>query len=147
MKAFKFTLMIAVVLLLTSTASFSQSNTVFKEGSVWVVSFIKLKANMGDEYLTSLKTTWKATQDEAVKQGLVLSYKILSGAASNPQDWDIMLMVEYKNLASMEGNDDKWEAIEKKVIGGEDAMKTINANRVNIREIYGGKMLREIIYK
>jgi hypothetical protein len=146
MKTIRISLLI-VMLLTAFSVTYAQSPQVYKDGTVWTVSFIKLKANMGDEYLTSLKSTWKATQDEAVKQGLILSYKILSGQASNPSDWDIMLMIEYKNLAAMEGNDEKWDAISKKVLGGEEAMKTINANRVNVREIYGGKVLREVVYK
>ena len=99
------------------------------------------------EYLNNLKNNWKAIHDEAVKQGVIVSYKILQGAAANPEDWDIMLMTEYKNLASMDGADEKYEAISKKIVGGEEAAKKLNESRVNMRTIYGGKMLREIIYK
>jgi hypothetical protein len=102
---------------------------------------------MTDEYLDNLKNNWKATHDEAMKQGLIVSYKILQGVASNPDDWDIMLMTEYKSLAAMEGQEDKWEAISKKVIGGEEAMKKLNESRVSMRTIYGGKLLREVVYK
>jgi len=56
-----------------------------------MVSFIKTNANMSEDYIKSLKTTWKAVHDEAIKQGLILSYKILVGTAANPEDWDIML--------------------------------------------------------
>jgi hypothetical protein len=86
-------------------------------------------------------------QDEAVKQGLIVSYKILSGSAANPEDWDIMLMREFKDLAAMDGNDDKWQAISKKVIGGEDASKKLNESRVSMRTIYGNKTVREVVYK
>ena len=137
---------IALIIAFNCAVSFSQTKT-FKDGSVWDVSMVKAHANMSIEYLNSLKATWKATQDEAIKQGLVLSYKILEGKSSSPDDWDIMLMVEYKNLAAMEGNDEKWEAIRKTVIGSDDAMKTLNAARMNIRDIYGSKTLREVIYK
>jgi hypothetical protein len=41
---------------------------------------------MSTEYINSLKANWKLTHDEAVKQGLILSYKILAGDASNPDD-------------------------------------------------------------
>jgi hypothetical protein len=119
----------------------------YKEGSTWSVSFVKLNANMSEDYLNSLKGTWKAVHDEAVKQGIIVSYKILSGMASNPGDWDIMLMVEYKSLSSIEGNDEKWDAIYKNVVGNEDSMKKLNETRSNMRSIYGGKLLREIIYK
>jgi len=101
---------------------------------------------MGDEYLKNLKGTWNAVHAEAVKQGLILSYKVLSGAAANPQDWDIMLMAEYKNLASMEGNEEKWDAIYKKVVGDEAAQKKLSETRVSMRTIFGEKLLREVVY-
>lgn len=128
------------------TRAFAQDR-LYKEGSVWSVSFIRSNPGMGMDYLNNLKTTWKAVHDEALKQGLILSYKILDGEAANPQDFDIMLLVESKNLASLEGNDDKWDAIYKKVIGDEATMKNLRESRVSMRTIYGGKLMREIVYK
>jgi hypothetical protein len=58
-----------------------------------------------------------------------------------------MLMVEFKDLASMEGKDDKWDAIYKKVIGDETTEKQLREIRVSQRTIYGEKLLKEVIYK
>ncbi len=146
MKAKIFLAFIALIIFFNCAISSAQTKT-YKSGSAWDVSFIKVKPNMTVDYLNSLKTTWKAMQDEAIKQGIVVSYKILDGRASSPEDWDIMLMIEYKNLAAMDGNDEKWDAIRKSVLGGDDAMKTINASRINMRDIYGSKTVREVIYK
>jgi hypothetical protein len=136
-----------VVIAMTIGVSAYAQDKAFKDGTVWSVSLIKSTSNMGEQYLTNLKTTWVAVHDEAVKQGLILSYKVLSGSSSNPGDWDIMLLVEYKNLASMEGQDDKWDAIFKKVVGNEDAQKKLAESRVSMRTIYGEKLMREVSYK
>ena len=126
--------------------SFAQERT-YKDGSAWTVSFVQVKNGMGLDYLNSLKTTWKAVQDEGIKQGIILSYKIFEGNASNPDDWQIMLMVEYKNLATMDGNEDKWDAISKKVVGSEEDQKKLREIRVNMRTMYGTKLMREVVYK
>ena len=139
-------LVILTVMLAISASMYAQDRT-FTNGSVWQVAFVKVSANMNVDYLNNLKNTWKATHDEAVKQGLIVSYKILSGNASNPEDWDIMLMTEFKSLADIDGKEDKWDAISKKIIGGEDASKKLNESRVSMRTIYGNKLLREVIYK
>ena len=131
----------------TVNSTLSAQDKSYKDGSVWQVGFIKVSANMNVEYLNNLKNNWKATHDEAVKEGLIVSYKILQGTAANPDDWDIMLMTEFKSLSAMEGSDDKWEAISKKIIGGEDAMKKLNESRVSMRTIYGGKLLKEVVFK
>ena len=118
----------------------------YKEGSVWSMSFIKLKPNMGDDYLKSISTTWRKVHEEAVKQGMIVSFKVLSGEAANPGDWDIMLMTEYKNMAAMDNSSDKWDELFRKVVGTDDTQKMLNETRINQREIYGGKLMREIIF-
>jgi hypothetical protein len=140
------TILVMAFALTFSSTLFAQEKS-YTTGSVWQVGFIKVSANMTVDYLNNLKGNWKATHDEAVKQGVILSYKILQGAAANPDDWDIMLMTEFKSLSAMEGSDEKFEAISKKIIGGEDAMKKLNDSRVSMRTIYGGKLLKEVIYK
>lgn len=144
----KTTIKIAILLVLFSSSlmTFAQDK-VYKEGSVWSVSFIRTASGMEDEYIKNLRTTWKSVHEEAMKQGLILSYKVLAGSAANPQDFDMMLLVEYKNLASMEGTDEKWAAIFKSVIGNDEAMNKLMATRVNQRTIFGEKLLREVIYK
>jgi hypothetical protein len=57
-----------------------------------------------------------------------------------------MLMVEFKNLASMEGNEEKWDAIQKKVVGSEEDQKKLREMRLNMRTMYGTKTMREIVY-
>jgi hypothetical protein len=138
--------LVALFAIALSINGFAQERT-YKQGSAWAVSFVQVKNGMGVEYINSLKTTWKAVQDEGIKQGLILSYKIFDGNASNPDDWQIMLMVEYKNLAAMEGNEDKWDAISKKVVGTEEDQKKLREMRVNMRTMYGTKVMREVVYK
>jgi len=138
-------LLIVLLVVAMSVSSFAQERT-YKTGSTWTVSFVQIKNGMSRDYLNSLKTTWKAVQDEAIKQGLILSYKVFDGNASNPDDWQIMLMVEFKNLASMEGNEEKWDAIQKKVVGSEEDQKKLREMRLNMRTMYGTKTMREIVY-
>jgi hypothetical protein len=61
--------LIAFTLTLSSTLN-AQEKT-YSNGSVWQVGFIKVGANMNVEYINNLKNNWKATHDEAVKQGFL----------------------------------------------------------------------------
>ena len=47
----------------------------------------------------------------------------------------------------MEGNDDKWDAISAKVVGNEEDQKKLREARVNMRTMYGTKLMREVVYK
>ena len=98
-----------------------------------------------DDYLRSLATTWKRISDEAKKQGLIVSYKVLSANASDPDDWDLLLIVELKNWAAVDGIADKFEPISQKVVGGDDAHRQLATKRLEIRRILGSKNAQELL--
>ena len=129
-------------------ASFGHAaDKLYADGSVWTVTTVKTVTGHGDEYLNSLQSSYKALMDEAKKQGLILSYKVLSGEAANKQDWDILLLVEYKNMAALDGIDEKFDAIDQQVIGNTDKQNALRDKRQPIREILGGKLVREVVFK
>jgi hypothetical protein len=139
--------MLLFFVLMSSNAK-SQDAPLYSEGSVWNLTFVKLKANMGDDYLKGLSKTWKSSMDELVRQKLLKSYKILLGDASNPQDFDLILMTEVENFASFDPDperDKKRDEIEKKIRDamGEEFQKTV-ASYSTLREITGRKTMREI---
>lgn len=119
----------------------------YKQGTVWSVSFIKVKPGMFDQYLRDVGPQRKKIMDEAQKQGLILSYKMLSGSSANRDDWDIMFMEEYKNWAAFDGLTEKFEAIEAKLIGNEEKRTQVMVKRTEVREILGDKVLQELILK
>ena len=119
----------------------------YTEGSVWEITMVRTTAGMSDDYLRSLGTTWKHTLDEGKKLGIVLSYKVLSANASAADDWDLLLMVEYKNWAAFDGLADKMEPIERKTVGTEDQMRQLMTKRLDIRRIVGSKTGQELILK
>jgi hypothetical protein len=108
---------------------------------------IRTTPGFEDDYLRSLASTWKKISDEGKKEGLIVSYKVLSGNAVGPDDWDLLLMVELKNWAAIDGITDKFEAISRKVVGGEDAQRQLATKRLEIRRILGSKNAQELFLK
>ena len=82
--------------------SSGSSTAPYTEGSVWQITMVHVKPGMDDDYLKGLAKNLKASLEEEKKQGLVVSYKILLGDASTPGDYNIMNMVEYKNMAALD---------------------------------------------
>jgi hypothetical protein len=130
-----------------STTSTSGSMAPYTEGSVWEITMIKTKPGMSDDYLKNLASAWKSTNDEAKKQGLITDYKVLIGDAANRDDYDVVLIVQYKNMAALDGLRDKTDPIARKVIGTEDTMRQASVKRMEIREILGTKTMREVTLK
>lgn len=108
----------------------------FTEGSVWSLAFIRTTYSMTEDYLKSLSGTYRKVFEEAQKQGLVISYKVMVGTAANKDDWDILLMVEHKNMAALDGFEDKIDVIEQKIVGGEEKVKKLMEGRTKIREVH-----------
>ena len=125
----------------------AQSDAPYTEGPVWTVTMVKAKYGMGDEYLKGLAKTFKGTLDEAKKQNLIMDYKILLGPAATPQDFDILLMVESKNMAALDGLREKTDPIARKIQGSPDQQLATQTKRLEIREIMGTKNMREITLK
>src|SRR5437763_15064375 len=64
----------------------AQSDAPYTEGPVWDITMVKTKYGMTDDYLKAIARTFKGTSEEAKKEGLIVDYKMLLGAASSPQD-------------------------------------------------------------
>src|SRR5438552_18958765 len=125
----------------------AQSDAPYTEGPVWNVTMVKTKAGMTDEYLKGLAKTLKASLEEAKKQNLVVDYKILLGNAATPQDLDILVMVESKNMAAIDNARGTFDQIARKVVGTTDQQQSLAVKRIDIREIVGTKLMREITLK
>ena len=149
MKITKRLQIVAVAALSLGIASLcsAQSDAPYTEGPVWTVTMVKTKTGMTDEYLKELAKTLKGTLEEAKKQNLVLDYKILLGNPATPQDFNILIMVESKNMAAQDNTREKFDPIARKVVGTTDQQQAIQVKRLDIREIMGTKLMREITLK
>ena len=138
---------LAVLSLGITTLCSAQSDAPYTEGPVWTVSMVKTKTGMTDEYLKELAKTLKASLEEAKKQNLIVDYKILLGNDATPQDFNILIMVESKNMAAQDNAREKFDPIARKFVGTTDQQQAIQVKRLDIREILGTKLMREITLK
>jgi hypothetical protein len=142
------TFSLAVVCLAQQNATSPKgSNAPYNEGPVWTLTMIRTKTGLGDEYVKQITVTVKPVYDEEKKQKVILDYKILNGEASGPQDFNILILVEYLNWAAFDNLRDKMDPIVEKVMGTEDQRRATAVKRLDIREILATKTMREITLK
>ena len=134
-----------LVLVLAATGFAQMMKRPYHNGSVWNIAFIRMKPGMDTAYLNYLAGPWKANQEAMKKEGLVLSYKVITTEGHNPGDWNVMLMTEYKNLATMEANEDKADDVAQKVVGDDEKQRQGYRDRLEIREVMGDRLAREIV--
>ena len=136
---------LVVCVLLLGASIYAQVNRPTHDGTVWALSFVHVKAGMSPAYDKYLASDWKKMEDSLKGAGITLSYKVIATEAHSPSDWNLMLMVEYKDLASLEANQDKADALLDKMFGGDEKVMQGYKDRSEIREAVGTRLAREII--
>jgi hypothetical protein len=131
----------------TSATVSKGSSAPYNEGPVWTLTMIKTKTGLSDEYIKQITGTVKPVYDEEKKQKIILDYKILNGEASDPHDFNILILVEYPNMAAFDALRDKMDPVIAKVMGSEEQQRDLAVKRLDIREILGTKTMREITLK
>jgi hypothetical protein len=135
----------AVFVLLGALAASAQVKRPYRNGSVWEVAFIRMKPGMDSAYLNYIASDWKREQEAARKEGYILSYKVLATEPHNPGDFNLILMTEFKDLASLEANESKIDALAQTVIGDDQKQRQGYKDRLEIREVLGNRLAREIV--
>jgi hypothetical protein len=142
------TIGVLVVFLLVAAAAltvYAQTARPFQTGSAWDIAFIRMKPGMDSAYLNYLAGDWKREQEAMKKEGLIVSYKVIQTEAHGSNDWNLMLMTEYKNLAAMEAAEPKVDALGQQLFGGDEKMRQGYRERLEIREVLGSRLGREIV--
>jgi hypothetical protein len=128
-----------------SLVTSAQTTRPYHNGSVWSIGFIQIKAGMDPAYLNYLATDWKKEQETLKKDGQIISYMVISTEGHSGTDWNLMLMTEYKDMATMEANEEKADVLLQKVFGNDEKQMQGYRERLQIREIIGNRLGRQII--
>ena len=137
---------LAIAILLTlSVVVVAQVSRPFRNGSVWSIGFISMKPGMETAYLNYVASDWKREQEALKKDGQIISYKVLTTEAHGSNDWNIMLMTEYKDLATMEANETKADQLSQTVSGTDEKQMQGYRDRLQIREVLESRLAREIV--
>ena len=136
---------LVVSMLLLSISVYAQVKRPYRLGSVWTIALIKVKPGMNEAYMNYLTGQWKANQEAAKAEKLILSYKVLTTEAHESDDWNLILLTEYKDLATMEANEPKADALAQRTIGDDQKQMQGYKDRSEIREVMGTRLAREMV--
>jgi hypothetical protein len=116
---------------------------------VWSLTTIKVAANMDDAYLEALKSAWAAGNEVAIRLGHIEEYEIFRSDLPQSGEFNLILMVKYKNTADLAPNREKYEAwIEEwGDARTESWAEFADKDIAGMREITGNYLMREITLK
>lgn len=117
--------------------------------SVWYVTTVKVEPNMEDVYLEGLKSGWARSMESAKKLGHIEEYRIFTSSTPASGDFNLLLVVKFKNAAAMAPSKERFDAFMKEVGEAMSKQRTEHAQKAypTIRKITGDYMMREITLK
>lgn len=117
--------------------------------SVFLVTAVRVDANMDDAYLEGIKQTWAASNDVAKELGQIVNYRIFRSDLPQSGDFNLLLVIEFANTADLAPNKERYDAfIEAWGQANADASTDYaQKNYPGMREITGDYMMREITLK
>jgi hypothetical protein len=136
----------SLVLFAVMGSSFAQDVKPYREGHVTEVSFIKIKPGQFNNYLKYLDGPYKTAMEASKKAGLITGYSVFESQARSPQDADVILTVDYPNMAALDRTDEA-DAIMAKVMGSLAAQDKAAMDRESMRELIGSQLIRELVLK
>ena len=117
--------------------------------SVWVVTTVKVKANMQEAYLEGLKKTWIESSQISKELGQIEDYKIFASDLPQSGDFNMLLVVKFKNNEMLAPNQARYDAFMAKWGADRDKQTTEMAQRdyPGMRELTGEYAFREVTFK
>ena len=70
-----------------------------------------------------------------------------TASPANKEDWDIVLIIEYKNMAALDGLEEKLRDVAEKAVGPSEKQEDRSKERGKIREVLGTKLVRQLKLK
>jgi hypothetical protein len=117
--------------------------------AVWSISTIKVDSNMGEAYLEGIRGTWVASNEVSKKLGQIEDYKIYMSDLPDSGQFNMMLIVKFKNTADLGPNQARYDAFMKEWGEARDKETTEFAqkNYPAMRKITGQYLMREVTLK
>lgn len=119
---------------------------VYENGSVWSISYIATKPGRFDDYLAYLNTSWKQSNELRKKAGDVLSYKVLEIGTPADGGPDLILMIEFKNMAVLDRSRAELDKQTAEVFGSVPKANQGQIDREALRTQRGELLARELVF-
>lgn len=89
---------------------------IYEEGPVWQIMTFRTAPGKTEMHLRNIATAWEHQLKLAVKKHVLVDYKVLTKWSSSPDDWNIMVIEIFPNMASYDTFWEDWAAIDAETV-------------------------------
>ena len=145
------TLSVILGLLALQQSAYSQTARValdtYEEGPVWQIMTFRTAPGKTEVNLKNIATVWEHQLKLAVKKGVLVDYKVLTKWSSSPDDWNIMVIEIFPNMASYDTFWEDWAAIDAETVDTPEFQERFERLQSTGTQFLGTVFAREVRLK
>jgi hypothetical protein len=119
----------------------------YEEGPVWQIMKFRTAPGKTELHLKNIATVWEHQLKLAVDKGVLVDYKVLTKWSSNPDDWNIMVIEIFPEMASYDSFWQDWAAIDSETIETPEFQERFERLESTGTEFLGTEFAREVRLK
>jgi len=119
----------------------------YEEGPVWQIMKFRTAPGKTELHLKNIATVWEHQLMSAVDKGVLVDYKVLTKWSSSPNDWNIMVIEIFPNMASYDTFWEDWAAIDAETIETPEFQERFERLQSTGTEFLGTEFAREVRLK
>ena len=116
-------------------------------GNVIATTQVHTESGMLNAYLNDLRGLWRVFLDQQIKDGNVVSYRMLQNSFARDGEPDLILITEHPNWAAFDLSNEYYEELTKKLQGTLDKSREASIDRGKLRRLGGNAVYQEIKFK
>jgi hypothetical protein len=119
----------------------------YEEGPVWQIMTFRTPPGRTELQLKNIATVWEHQLKLAVKKKVLVDYKVLTKWSSSPDDWNIMVIEIFPNMASYDTFWKDWAAIDAETVDTPKFQERLELMQSTGTEFLGTVFAREVHLK
>ena len=119
----------------------------WENGNVIATTGVHIEPGMMNAYINDLRGLWRVYLDQQIKDGNVVSYRILANSFPRDGEPDLILITEHANWAAFDLSSEYYDDLTKKLQGSLDKSREASIDRGKLRRLGGNSVYQEIKFK
>jgi hypothetical protein len=119
----------------------------WENGNVIATTQVHTEPGMFNAYINDLRGLWRVFLDKQIKDGNVVSYRMLVNSFARDGEPDLILITEHPNWAAFDLSNEYFDDLTKRLQGSLDESRQASLDRGKLRRLGGTAVYQEIKFK
>jgi hypothetical protein len=119
----------------------------YEEGPVWQIMTFRTQPGKTEQQLQNIATVWEHQLKLAVEKEVLVDYKVLTKWSSSPDDWNIMVIEIFPDMASYDTFWKDWAEIDSETVDLPEFQERFKLMQKTGTEFLGTVFAREVYLK